>query len=109
MSNSKPILYALECGHAAPGAPTLVSGVLDCVWCQAKCGIAGVIEYEWHAKCRSCIFSRWAGLSKHNATIFASGHSSRNPAHIVIVEYARNPEAVKTTDKFMRYMGRKAI
>jgi hypothetical protein len=106
-ANSKTILYGLECSHAAPGPNTLVSGVLRCAWCMEQKVIVGIIEYEWHAVCQNCAFSRWAGLSKHNADIFAAGHSRKNAAHFVVREYARNPEAVKTARKFTEWTGRK--
>jgi hypothetical protein len=105
--NSKAVLYSLECGHAAPGPTTLVNGKLRCAWHGDEYSIVGVIEYEWHADCRNCTFSRWAGLSKHNATIFASGHTRHSPAHTAVVEYARNPEAVRTAAKFAKWQGMK--
>lgn len=101
MGNSNMILYALECNHAAPGPDTLVSGVLKCAWHQDEQKIVGVIEYEWCAKCRSCTYIRWAGLSKPNAMIFAQGHSRRNPDHVVGPEYRKNPNAARTAKKML--------
>lgn len=108
MSISKPILYGLECGHGAPGAATLVSGLLYCAWCQDDEPIRSVIEYEWKAVCHMCPFARWAGLSKKNAAIFLDGHLSRNPAHEGHLEYSRNPEAVKTAAKMAAWKGKAA-
>lgn len=105
MSNSNTIIYGLECGHAAPGPDTLVSGVLRCAWHQDEQKITGVIKYEWCAKCRGtkngqpCTYIRWAGLSQHNARIMAQGHSARNPDHIVGPEYRKNPNAERTAKK----------
>jgi hypothetical protein len=106
MSNSKQIIYALECGHAAPGAPTLVSGVLVCAWCRLPIKIVGVIEYEWRAKCNGCRYTRWAGMSRHNAAIMAAGHVRRNPTHDVTVEYLRDPEATETARKMQAWKGK---
>jgi hypothetical protein len=108
MNNSKTIIYALDCEHAAPGLTTLVNGVLRCAWCQEPRQIIGVVEYEWRARCAVCTYARWAGLSKHNASIFARGHVSHHPAHRVHVEYARNPEAVKTARKMLSWNVRKS-
>ena len=107
-TNSRQVIYALECGHAAPGLPTLVNGKLRCAWHGDEQQIVGVIEYEWRAKCMSCTFARWAGLSQQNAGILASGHSRRSPEHNVIREYIRNPLAVETAAKFVAFQGRKA-
>lgn len=107
MSNNKLVLYGLECGHAAPAPATLVSGLLTCAWCRTPKLISGVIEYEWAANCKDCTFKRWAGLSKHNAGIFANGHANRNSAHRVVVEYVKNPAAVTTSAKFNAWTGRK--
>jgi hypothetical protein len=93
------IIYSLSCKHAAPGPATLVNGTLWCAWCDERNAITGVIIYEWKAYCRDCKFARWAGLSKHNAGIFATGHVRRNPGHTAGVEYTQNPEAVKTAGK----------
>lgn len=108
MGNSKVILYALKCDHAAPGPSTLVNGALYCAWCQEDKEITGVAEFEWLAKCHNCTYARWAGLSKRNAAIFLDGHLSRNPAHKGHMEYARNPEAHKTAEKMAAWNGRKA-
>lgn len=97
--NSKEILYALDCGHAAPAADTLVSGELKCAWHGELSKIVGVVEYEWRANCFQCTFIRWAGLSKQNAGIFAAGHSRRNTGHSVVVEYIKNPNAERTAKK----------
>lgn len=102
------VLYALQCGHAAPGVTTLVSGTLQCAWHRTNEIIIDVIEYEWRAKCKSCTYTRWAGLSKHNATIFARGHVKRQRGHTTIVEYTRHPDAVKTREKLISYNGRKS-
>lgn len=99
------IIYSLDCDHAAPYASTFVSGKIYCIWCDEPRPITGVIEYEWKATCLSCIYSRWAGLSKHNAGIFLAGHLSRNPDHKGIREYARNPEATKTAAKIRAFNG----
>lgn len=101
--NSKAVLYSLKCGHAAPGPITLVNGVLTCAWHQTPQAIVGVIEYEWRAKCNNCTFSRWAGLSKQNAAIFADGHVRHSPAHTAVVEYTKNPMAVETAAKFAKW------
>lgn len=101
--NSKEILYALQCGHAAPAADTLVSGALKCVWHGEPSNIVGVIEYEWRANCFNCTFVRWAGLSKQNAGIFAAGHSRRNTGHNVVVEYIKNPNATRTARKMQAW------
>lgn len=101
--NSKAIIYALECGHAAPGPPTLVNGKLRCAWDGDEQRIVGIIEYEWHAKCNNCTFSRWAGLSKSNAALFANGHVRHNPTHTATVEYLKNPEVARTAEKFAKW------
>lgn len=101
--NSKAVLYSLKCGHAAPGPTTLVNGILLCAWHRDEQEITGVIEYEWHANCENCTFSRWAGLSRPNAELFAGGHVRHNPSHTAVVEYVRNPEAVNTSAKFAKW------
>ena len=106
--NSKQILYALECGHAAPAADTLVSGALRCAWHGEPSNIIGVIEYEWRAKCFDCTFVRWAGLSKQNATLFASGHARKNTTHKGVVEYIKNPNATRTAQKMRNWKTREA-
>lgn len=98
-TNSKVILYALICDHAAPGPATLVSGTLYCAWCQDQQTIVGVAEYEWRAVCHNCNYARWAGMSKHNAEIFITGHIHRNPDHEGHTEYVRNSAAVETARK----------
>jgi len=103
MSNNNKILYALKCGHAAPGPDTLVNGTLVCAWHQEHMEITDVILHEWCGKCRSCTFVRWAGLSKHNADIFAAGHSRRNPSHTVGREYLVNPNAQRTAAKMKEW------
>lgn len=103
--NSRPILYALECDHGAPGVGYLVNGQLYCAWCQEKKQIVSVIEYEWCANCKDCVFVRWAGLSKQNAGIFANGHISRNPSHGVQLMFMRNPTAVTTAEKMRKWQG----
>lgn len=100
--NSKTILYALECHHAAPGPDTLVSGGLRCAWHGDISPIIGVVEWEWRAKCLDCTFTRWAGLSKQNATIFARHHSEKTP-HRVMVEYYKNPNATRTAQKMQNW------
>jgi hypothetical protein len=107
MGNSSTILYALDCTHAAPGPSTLVSGILFCAWCRVEQNIIGVIEYEWRANCNDCPYMRYAGLSKHNAEIFARGHSRHAMQHVIVIEYARNPAATKTAEKMARWNGRK--
>jgi hypothetical protein len=107
MGNSSTILYALECTHAAPGPGTLVNGILFCAWCRIEQPIVGVIEYEWRANCRDCAYVRYAGLSKHNAGIFAQGHSPHAMQHVIHIEYARNPNATKTAEKMAKWNGRK--
>jgi len=100
MNISREVLYALECTHAAPAPATLVSGSLMCAWCREAKYIVGVIEYEWAAHCQNCAFKRWAGISKHNAEVFARGHCRHEPSHVVDIEYARNPTATRTAEKF---------
>jgi hypothetical protein len=107
MANSSVILYALKCEHAAPGPDTLVSGSLYCAWCKIEQQIAGVIEYEWRANCNDCPYMRYAGLSKHNAALFAQGHSRHAMTHTIVLEYARNPAATKTAEKMQKWNGRK--
>lgn len=106
MSISSQVLYGLECDHAAPGPPTLVSGSRYCAWCQDDQIIVSVIEYEWKAKCHDCTYTRWAGLSKKNAAIFLDGHLSRNPRHKGHLEYARNPVASETARKMVAWKGK---
>lgn len=101
MGNNSKILYALDCDHAAPGLDTLVNGILFCAWHQEMQKIVGVIIYEWAAKCRSCTHVKWAGLSKHNAMIFANRHSVKHPDHVVGPEYRINPNAARTAKKML--------
>lgn len=105
-TNNSQLLYALECGHAAPGPPTLVSGLLYCAWCVEQQIIVSVIEYEWRAKCQDCKFSRWAGLSKQNALVMAHGHFRKNPAHKVGPEYIKNPAATEAARKMVAWKGK---
>jgi hypothetical protein len=106
MSNTSKVLYALECGHAAPGLDTRYSGELECVWHRKPSEIVGVIEYEWRSRCKNCTHRTWTGLSKHNAGLFASRHSAREPSHTVHVEYIRNPNAVRTAQRMQAAKGR---
>jgi len=96
------IIYHLECGHKVTGPATLVSGELHCPWHHERSVIAEVIDLEWRAKCTSCKFSRWAGLSEKTAEMFANNHARKvgNQRHRIKVELAQNPEAVKTKAKF---------
>jgi hypothetical protein len=104
MSESKEVLFGLECGHAAPGSNRTLNGMLTCAWCQIPQLITSVIVHEWRAKCLECTFARWTGLSKHNAEIFARGHASRNGTHKVMVEYTVNPAAQVTAAKFTAWV-----
>jgi hypothetical protein len=106
MGNNNKILYALECGHGAPGPDTLVNGSLICAWHGDAQKIESVIIHEWCGKCRTCTFIRWAGLSRHNADLFAAGHSRRNPTHIVGREYLANPNAVRTAQKMREWQAK---
>lgn len=108
MNNNTQVLFALECGHAAPGPIVLSKPELFCAWHRDEQKVTGVTEFEWCAKCRICTFIRWAGLSKHNAEIFAQGHSRRNPDHVVGPEFRRNPNAKKAAERFSAIHGGKA-
>jgi hypothetical protein len=103
------IIYTLECRHAAPGISTIVSGKIFCPWHQVESSITGVVLYEWRAICSTCTYARWAGVDPKTAGIFANGHSRRNPDHKVDIDYALNPEAVRTQEKMDRYNGRKHV
>jgi hypothetical protein len=97
------IIYSLDCGHAATAPASFVNGKLFCPWHLDMQMIIGVIEYEWHATCKSCNYGRWAGLDKRTAELFANGHSRRNNTHHLIVEYTVNQDAVKTREKMERF------
>lgn len=96
------IIYQLECMHKVTGPASLVSGELHCPWHHERRKIRDIIDLEWRAKCTSCKFARWAGMSEATATMFADSHCRKNgnARHRVKVEQAQNPEAVKTKAKF---------
>lgn len=102
------VIYSLECGHAVAAPSTLVNGKLFCPWHDSMGAIDGVIIWEWRAKCDSCIYSRWAGLIKQTAELFANGHSRRNPTHHVFPEYTINPVSKGTQEKYDRWNGKKS-
>jgi hypothetical protein len=93
------IIYELKCGHKVSGPASLISGLLHCPWHHERSGIADVVTMEWQAKCYTCRYARWAGMSEATAGIFANGHARHNPRHRVKVQRKANPEAVKTKDK----------
>lgn len=103
------ILYRLQCGEAARATETLVSGKLYCGKHKEYEIIAGIVTNEWRAKCYTCRFSRWAGLSQDAAKTFANGHAFRNPRHSVQDEFAVNPAAERTAVKFDAYEGRHRV
>ena len=103
MAGVESILYRLECGEAAKGIETLVAGKLYCGKHECYESITGVITNEWRAKCYSCRFSRWAGLSHDTANIFANGHMSRNRGHSAQAEFAVHPAAEITARKYEEY------
>jgi hypothetical protein len=100
------VLYRLECGEAAKAVETLVAGKLYCGKHECLEVITGIVTNEWRAKCYTCRFSRWAGLSQHTAEVFASGHMSRNRGHRAQAEFAVNPVAERTAEKFATYTGK---
>ena len=100
MAGVDQIMYKLKCGQAAKGPETLVAGKLYCGQHECMEEIAGVITFEWRARCESCRFARWAGLSRSTADIFVTGHVRRNTGHRVNAEYAEHPAARRTLDKF---------
>ena len=97
------VVYLTACLHYIPGPETLVSGLLYCPWDQGESQIIGVQDMEWRAKCTTCNFARWAGLSKETAEVFVTGHMSRNREHRARREYVLNPAAKTTKDKFEAY------
>jgi hypothetical protein len=99
------IMYKLDCGDIVFAPGYLVNGALRCPKCEERRSIAGVIVYEWHARCRDCKFSQWAGMSKENASHFCTMHVIRNSGHRTYYEYAENPRAKKTLQKFKAYHG----
>jgi hypothetical protein len=101
--NPPKIIYKLKCGHNAFAPATLVSGMLYCRPHDDMSPIIGVHEREWRVKCDSCIFTRWAGLSKETAAVFAAGHRSRNSGHSPEVEYVTNPIAARTQENMERF------
>jgi hypothetical protein len=106
MAGAQQILYRLECGEAARATETLVAGKLYCGKHHTLEKITGVVTGEWRAKCYTCRFSRWAGLSQDTAKIFAKGHNSRNRGHSAQDQFATNPAAERTAAKFAEYEGR---
>lgn len=105
--NTPLVIYSLECGHAVSAPSSLVNGKLFCPWHDSMEAINGIVVWEWRAKCDSCIYSRWAGLVKNTAELFANGHARRNPAHHVCAEYIVNPVAQKTQTKYVEWSGKK--
>jgi hypothetical protein len=103
------ILYRLECGEVARAAETLVSGKLHCGKHGKMEEIASVVTNEWRAKCYTCRFARWAGLSQDTAKIFANGHNARNRGHSAQDQFAANPAAEKTAAKLTEYSGKHRV
>lgn len=94
------IIYEVECGHKVSGPATLVSGTLYCPWHHERRAITDVVVMEWRAKCYSCRYARWAGMSEPNAGLFANAHDRHNPHHNVVTQKRPNPLAVSTKEKF---------
>jgi hypothetical protein len=93
------IIYILSCQHRVKYQAFYVSGKLYCGLCHEYNPIREVEIMEWRANCRHCRFARWAGMSEETAEIFANGHVSRNPRHIVSVEREAHLAATKTKAK----------
>jgi hypothetical protein len=93
------IIYILSCQHRVMGQAFYVSGKLYCGVCHDSNPIRGVEIMEWRANCRQCRFARWAGMSEKTAEIFANGHASRNPGHMVGVNREAHLAATKTKAK----------
>lgn len=97
------VIYTLKCGHNSSAPETLVSGLLYCPWHKDVSPITGVIIWEWRAKCCSCRYSRWAGMSEVTANIFLIGHLRRNHGHNTYTELTINPAAQRTADKMKEW------
>lgn len=97
------IIYKLGCGQPVMAPAFIVGGKLECPLHNYMEEIRGIFTYEWRAKCSSCKFSRWAGLSRPNAEIFANGHMRRNHGHHIVTEWAEHPEASETLAKRRAY------
>jgi hypothetical protein len=93
------IIYILSCRDLVSGQAFYVSGKLHCPVCHDDMPIRDVQVIEWRANCRQCTFARWAGMSEQTAEVFANGHVSRNPGHMVSVEREAHLAATKTKAK----------
>lgn len=104
MENGMPtpkVLYELKCGHLILGPAYYGANGLDCNQCDARMELLDIHVHEWHAKCLSCSFGKWTGLSKDMATYYAHKHSQSSRDHKVGVEYVRNPDAVKFRERLV--------
>src|SRR5512139_4088292 len=97
------ILFILKCGSVVNGLPISFGDSLWCHKCNKRCEIESVHEYEWHAQCRECQWGRWTGTDPTVARQFAAGHNRRTKHMKIVVEYVKNPMAVKTTEKMRRH------
>lgn len=97
------IIYILRCQHRVKAQAFYVSGLLHCPLCHEDYPISGVETKEWRANCRQCRYARWAGMSEVTAEIFANGHVSKNPGHMVGVNLEGHLAAIKTKAKMDAY------
>lgn len=102
------ILYQLDCGHTVLQPARLVNTTLICNLCREKRLVNGIVIYEWRAKCYSCNYARWSGLVKSVANEKARSHARSKPTHDVKAEYAKNPIAEASAEKFKKVHGIRA-
>lgn len=102
MSGDK-VLFVLDCEHIML-ANAFGSETVRCGECGGMKKVEDVHVYEWHFKCnmRTCPVGKWCGLSRTLAIYVASQHVKRHANHNPIVEYARNPVAVRVQDRLKR-------
>lgn len=92
----------LVCGHVMPGTPN--GKAVHCLICKVESPVKDVHILEWHAKCVTCNYGRWTGISQELARRRAANHQRETVFHKVNVLYEVNPECEKA-QKFLRENG----
>lgn len=80
----------LTCGHwkRIRLDNAVIGSIVDCAF-DGPSTIVSVRQYEWHARCQSCRFSRWLGQDQRECERAAARHQQRYQSHQLSVAYDR--------------------